>query len=69
MKMLGARDVIVENVTRLGDVPRGEQFEYFVVLLIGSSMGMFLCVAPALFTRTSSFPKLLSARAIPRRMP
>ena len=36
MEMLGARDVIVENVTRLGDVPRSEQFEYFVVLVKGS---------------------------------
>jgi hypothetical protein len=66
MKMLGARDVIVENVRHLGDFPRGEQFEY---LVMGSSMGMFLCVVPALFTRTSSFPKLLSAMAIPRRIP
>ena len=36
MEMLGARDVIVEDVTRLGDVPCGEQLEYFVVLVKGS---------------------------------
>ena len=36
MKMLGARDVVVEDVTCLGHVTCGEQFEYFVVLVKGS---------------------------------
>ena len=36
MEMLGARNVIVQDVTRLGDVSCGEQFEYFVVLVKGS---------------------------------
>jgi hypothetical protein len=57
MEMLGARYVIVEDVTCLGDVPGGEQFEYFLMLVKGS-IPVYGRVHEAIAQRSDAVPDI-----------